>query len=73
MLVKVATMFADIWASVPVMIWFDGNAMAALLCVPAWYCMVCKVVCAEPESGAPEANTGPKPMAYSRKGFLGVL
>ena len=32
---KAAFMFAAIWASVPVTIWFDGNAVEALLWVPA--------------------------------------
>ena len=35
MLVKVEIMFADIGVSVPVMIWFAGSAVDALLWVPA--------------------------------------
>jgi hypothetical protein len=34
-LVNVLIMFVDICVSVPVMIWFDGNAVEALLWVPA--------------------------------------
>ena len=70
MLVKAAIMFADITASVPVMIWFDGNAVVASFCVPAWNCMVCKVDWAADASGP--VKTGPKPSVYSLKGFLVV-
>lgn len=35
MVVKAVTMLADIWASVPVMIWVGDSGVEALVCVPA--------------------------------------